>query len=93
MATDAPLPDLNLNDLSTDALQQLVIDLLGTVATLEAKVAAQAEEIARLKKLNGRPKLKPSGMEKGTDPEPGPSEEKASKSGAVAPRPCPRAPA
>ena len=46
----------------------MVIALLGTVAKLDAKVAAQAEEIARLKDLKGRPKLKASGMEKGTEP-------------------------
>ena len=46
----------------------MVVSLLGTVAKLEAQVIALTEEIARLKKLNGRPKLKPSGMEKGTEP-------------------------
>jgi len=46
----------------------MVVSLLGTVAKLEAQVIALTEEIARLKKLKGRPKLKPSGMEKGTDP-------------------------
>lgn len=77
MTTSSPSPDLD--KLSADELRRFVVDLLGTVATLEAKVAAQAEEIARLKNLKGRPKLKPSGMEKGTDPEQGPSGEKASK--------------
>ena len=42
----------------------MVVSLLGTVAKLEAQVIALTEEIARLKKLKGRPKLKPSGMEK-----------------------------
>ncbi len=46
----------------------MVVSLLGTVAKLEAQVIALTEEIARLKKLKGRPKLKPSGMEKGTEP-------------------------
>lgn len=62
-----PLPDLN--GLSADDLRRLVIELLGAVAKLEAKVAAQSEEIARLKDLKGRPKLKPSGLEKGTEPD------------------------
>jgi hypothetical protein len=43
------------------------------VAQLEAKVAALTEENTRLKGLKGRPNLKPSGMEKGTDPSPPPS--------------------
>ena len=62
-------PELpNLEDLSAAELRSLVVSLLGTVAQLEAKVAALSEEIARLKRLKGRPNLKPSGMEKGTDP-------------------------
>jgi hypothetical protein len=77
MAPDAPFRDLN--ELSADDLRRLVIDLLGRAAALEAKVAALTEENARLKKLNGRPKLKPSGMEKGTEPAPGRSGEKGPK--------------
>ena len=46
----------------------MVVSLLGTVAKLEAQVIVLTEEIVRLKKLKGRPKLKPSGMEKGTEP-------------------------
>ena len=38
-------------------LRSLVVSLLGTVAQLEAKVAALTEEIARLKRLKGRPNL------------------------------------
>ncbi|HSJ76577.1 MAG TPA: transposase [Gemmatimonadales bacterium] len=63
----------NLEDLCAAELRSLVVSLLGTVAELEAKVAALTEEIARLKRLKGRPNLKPSGMEKGTDPPPAPS--------------------
>src|SRR3954454_25031347 len=63
----------NLEDLSAVELRSLVVSLLGTVAQLEAKVAALTEEIARLKRLKGRPNLKPSGMEKGTDAPPAPS--------------------
>jgi len=67
-------PELpNLEDLSAAELRSLVVSLLGTVAQLEAKVAALSEEIARLKRLKGRPNLKPSGMEKGTDTPPAPS--------------------
>jgi hypothetical protein len=67
-------PELpNLEDLCAAELRSLVVSLLGTVAQLEAKVAALTEEIARLKRLKGRPTLKPSGMEKGTDTPPAPS--------------------
>jgi len=62
-----------LKDLCAAELRSLVVSLLGTVAQLEAKVAALTEEIARLKRLKGRPNLKPSGMEKGTDTPPAPS--------------------
>ncbi|HEX3206104.1 MAG TPA: hypothetical protein VHQ68_07680 [Propionibacteriaceae bacterium] len=47
-------PELpNLEDLSAAELRSLVVSLLGTVAQLEAKVAALSEEIARLKWLKG----------------------------------------
>ncbi len=57
----------DVDALSPDGLKQLVIALLGKVAALEEKVAAQAEEIARLKGLKGKPQIKPStpsGMDK-----------------------------
>src|SRR3954447_6605340 len=60
----------NLEDLSAAELRSLVVSLLEAVAQLEAKVAALTEENAQLKGLKGRPNLKPSGMEKGTDPSP-----------------------
>ena len=60
----------NLEDLSAAELRSLVVSLLETVAQLEARVAALTEENAQLKGLKGRPTLKPSGMEKGTDPSP-----------------------
>src|SRR5689334_25305130 len=60
----------NLEELSAAELRSLVVSLLETVAQLEAKVAALTEENARLKGLKGRPTLKPSGMEKGTDAAP-----------------------
>ena len=59
--------DTDLEDLCAAELRSLVVSLLETVAQLEAKVAALTEENARLKGLKGRPNLKPSGMEKGTD--------------------------
>ena len=66
MTPPPSFPDLT--GLSADELRPMVVSLLGTVAKLEAQVIALTEEIARLKKLKGRPKLKPSGMEKGTEP-------------------------
>ena len=60
----------NLEDLSAAELRSLVVSLLESVAQLEAKVVALTDENARLKGLKGRPNLKPSGMEKGTDAAP-----------------------
>jgi len=57
----------SLEDLSLDALRDLVVELLSRVSALEAENAALREENARLKGLKGRPKLKPSGMEKATN--------------------------
>ena len=63
----------SLKDLSRDELIGLVEQLLlevsalrERVSALEAENAALREDNARLKGLKGRPKLKPSGMEKAT---------------------------
>ena len=77
----------NLEDLSAAELRSLAVSLLGTVAQLEAKVAALTEENARLKGLKGRPNLKPSGMEKGTDAASAPSGGLVARSGGIRGRP------
>ena len=60
----------NLDALSSSELKDVVIALLGRVTALERTVAAQRDEIARLKGVPGRPTLKPSGMENATQPKP-----------------------
>jgi hypothetical protein len=77
-------PPADLDALSPAELKALVLDLLGKMADLERTVAAQREEIARLKGLKGRPALKPSGMEQGTGPKP--SRDRLGGRGKVVPR-------
>jgi hypothetical protein len=75
-----------LSDLTRAALEALLVELFSEVAALKQVVAEQREEIARLKGLKGRPTIKPSGMDKGTEPAKADPSKKRPHRGKVAPR-------
>jgi len=63
-------PPADLDHLSPAELKGLVIRQWEQIVELQRMVAALRDEIARLKGGPGRPKIKPSGMERGTEPKP-----------------------
>ena len=82
-------PPANLSDLSRAELEARFVELLGEVSELKQIVAAQRDEIARLKGLKGRPSIKPSGMENATGPKRGGKRAKRRRRGKVTPRVVP----
>ncbi|MCP4964707.1 MAG: transposase [bacterium] len=62
-----PESSLDLDRLPPEDLKKLLVQALEENARLGGEVAVLREEIARLKGLPGKPRLKPSGMEKKTD--------------------------
>src|SRR5260370_37274090 len=61
-------PPEDLDRLSDAELKGLVVKQWEQLVELQRMVAALREEIARLKGGPGRPNIKPSGMERGTEP-------------------------
>src|SRR3954462_6191462 len=74
------------SDLSRAELEGEVATLRGKVSKLELLVAALRDEMARLKGLTPRPVIKPSGMEKATEPPRGGQRGKRRGRGKVTPR-------
>jgi hypothetical protein len=56
--------DVDVTVALPEELRRLVVELLAEMARLRDENAALRAEIARLKGLKGRPKIKPSGMER-----------------------------
>lgn len=75
----------DIDGLSPAALKALVLQLLSRVAEQERLIAALRDENARLKGLNGRPRIKPSGMEPASEAQP-PGKRGKRRRGKITPR-------
>src|SRR5271166_3097158 len=82
-------PPVDPSSLPRPELEAQVVELLGEVSDLKQIVAAQRDEIARLKGLKGRPVIKPSGMEDPTKQKPVDKRAKRRGRGKVTPRVTP----
>ena len=78
--------DVDVATALPEELRRLVAELLGEVARLRDENAALREEIARLKGHKGRPKIKPSGMERAAPERTLRTKTKRSKRGTTAKR-------
>jgi hypothetical protein len=76
----------DIDGLSLEALKALVVQLLSKVAEQERVIAELREENARLKGLNGRPRIKPSGMEDASQPKRPGKRGKRRRRGKIVPR-------
>jgi hypothetical protein len=78
-------PD-NLDDLSSTQLRELVVKLFVKLAEQDRAISDLRLEIARLKGLKGPPDIKPSGMDKGTEPAKRDQQQRRPGRGKVRPR-------
>ena len=82
---NVPAPT-DIDGLSLAALKALVLQLLNRVAEQDRLIAELRDENARLKGLNGRPRIKPSGMEPASEPKPPSKRGKRRRRGKITPR-------
>jgi Transposase IS66 family len=76
----------DIDGLSFEALRALVVQLLGKVSDQERLIAELRDEIARLKSVNGRPRIRPSGMEDASPPKPSGKRGKRRRRGKIMPQ-------
>jgi hypothetical protein len=79
-------PPEDLDGLSSAQLRELVLMLLDKVSALEQLVVEQRAEIARLKGLKGPPDIKPSGMDRATEPAKPDRQANRARRGKICPR-------